>query len=103
MSGHWVPVMQTAGKQALAVPRPVTLYVQQEALLPHGDEQAVPKVTIVQKHGMSAGVGWPNQFWHEHLRLPHSVPVAVQGLPTPMSLPALGGQPGGKSGMEKTV
>ena len=48
--------MQTAGKQALAVPRLLTVYVQQEALLPHDDEQAVPKVTIVQKHGMSAGM-----------------------------------------------
>ena len=41
---------------------------------------------------------------HEHCRLPvHSVPVAVQGLPIPFSLPALGGQPGGISGREKLL
>ena len=37
-----------------------TSYVQQGALLPHGKLQALPKVRLVQKHGMLAGMGLPS-------------------------------------------
>jgi hypothetical protein len=58
MDGHWPPGAQTAGKQALmvmVVELTGTLYVQQGAFVPH-DEQVLPNVTLVQKHGMLAGM-----------------------------------------------
>jgi len=59
MDGHSLLGAQTAGKQALMAivdPPTGTLYGQQVALLPHDGVQVFPKVTLVQKHGMLAGM-----------------------------------------------
>jgi hypothetical protein len=58
MAGHWLFGAHTEGKQALTVIDPVVsgmVYVQQGALLPQA-EQVLPKETLVQKHGMLAGM-----------------------------------------------
>jgi hypothetical protein len=105
MAGQRLLVRQMAGKQPLTMVVVVTGKSQHEALVPQRGLvlAQVPMAGFVQKHGMLAGMAKPSRSSQRQL-IPfwHCLPLRVHGLPMPISLPVLGGQPAGTSGTRKS-
>src|SRR5262245_37605567 len=89
------------------------MYAQQEALVPqkvagsggpHGSvDVASASWNSVQKHGTPTSVTPSVLSQAQRSGALHWLPPIVHGVPTPLSLPAAGGHPGGRSsGTSKT-